>query len=264
MRLLSVTHIRTYILVSIFFTLFLSTYSLGETKSRFEISYLKASNKKEQEVKKWIKESSEIKLVTSLINQKLKLNQSLELKFGGEEGPLFDNGINKVLIPYGFLIEVQERFQKAKYLDETGITNKEASMDALMHTIFHELAHALIFQYDLPVLGKEEDAADGLASVLLIEFLEDGQEVVITAADLFDLEGQDITEYQVEDYWGEHSLDIQRYYSSLCHVYGSAPEKYKQIKTDEKFSNEKAENCIDDYDILVNSWFTLLAPFLRK
>ncbi len=236
----------------------------AKTKQKFEVTYLKAENKTEQKIEKWLKQAPEITLVTSLINQEFELKESLKLVFGEKDGPLFDSGINTIMIPYGFMLDVEERFQNAKYASDTGISNKEAAMDALMHTIFHELAHALIFQYDLPVLGKEEDAADGLASVLLIEYLDEGQEVVISAADLFDLESLDIQEYQAKDYWDEHSLDIQRYYSSLCHVYGSAPKKYTQIKIDEKFSDEKAENCIDDYEILVNSWLVLLDPFLNK
>ena len=245
----NVIHFFAFLLIGL-----ISLNSLAKSSPEFEVKYLDTSNKVERKLKKWLEKSPELQLIISLINQEIKLNESLMLEFGGSDGPLFDSGINKILIPYDFMLEVEQRFKHAKYLSDTGLSNKEATMDALMHTIFHELAHALIFQFDLPVLGKEEDAADGLASVLLIEYLEKGQEVVITAADLFDLESQDIIEYQAEDYWDEHSLDIQRYYSSICHVYGSDPKKYKQVKIDEKFSNEKAENCIDDYDILVNSW----------
>ena len=238
--------------------------AVAKESPRFEISYSKANNNAEQKVESWLKDAPEMAMISSLINDEIKFKKPLKLIFGGEDGPLFDNSINHILIPYGFLQEVEERFKNAKYASENGVSNKEATMDALMHTIFHELAHALISQFDLPVLGKEEDAADGLASMLLIEYLDEGQEVVISAADLFDLESHDITEYQAEDYWDEHSLDIQRYYSSMCHVYGSSPKKYKQIKVAEKFSDEKAENCIDDYDILVNSWLTLLEPYLKS
>ena len=38
----------------------------------------------------------------------------------------------------------------------------------LVAIFYHELGHALIDQLDLPVLGKEEDAAD-ILSVLLID-----------------------------------------------------------------------------------------------
>ncbi len=131
-----------------------------------------------------------------------------------------------------------------------------------MHTLFHELAHALISIYELPVIGKEEDAADGLASVLLIEFFEDGQEIAISAADLFDLESDDKEIFE-DDFWNEHSLDAQRFYSTLCHVYGSEPEKYGYLVEQSAFSEERAELCIEEYEILSSSWFGLLKPYIK-
>lgn len=264
MNLPSIINLSKVLIATFLLSAFTLVSGLDKGTPEFEVTYLQGSNKLDRELERWLKKSSEIELITSLINQEFKLEKRLKLIFGVKDGPLFDSEINSIFIPYSFLTEVEERFQKAKYSSGSGLSAKAATMDALMHTIFHELAHALIFQYELPVLGKEEDAADGLASVLLIEYLDEGQEVLITAADLFDLESQDIAEYQAEDYWDEHSLDIQRYYSSMCHVYGSSPKDYKQIKTDEKFSDEKAENCIDDYEILVNSWLIVLEPFLKS
>jgi len=34
--------------------------------------------------------------------------------------------------------------------------------------LFHELGHGLIHEFDLPVLGEEEDAADTIASIFLL------------------------------------------------------------------------------------------------
>lgn len=36
-------------------------------------------------------------------------------------------------------------------------------------TVFHEAGHMLISEFSLPVLGREEDAADSLAVMLLLE-----------------------------------------------------------------------------------------------
>ncbi|HYI71139.1 MAG TPA: DUF4344 domain-containing metallopeptidase, partial [Skermanella sp.] len=48
---------------------------------------------------------------------------------------------------------------------------EEADLFVLGNTVFilyHELGHALIDQLGLPVLGHEEDAADNLASIMMI------------------------------------------------------------------------------------------------
>ena len=77
--------------------------------------------------------------------------------FGGEDGPLFDSEQKTIYIPYFFLDEVKARFIQNNY-SSTGVSEADVTMDALMHTMFHEFAHAIIFMYELPVLGREEDA----------------------------------------------------------------------------------------------------------
>ena len=178
--------------------------------------------------------------------------------FGGEDGPLYDPEINKILIPYTFIDEVKQRFVKARY-SETGVTPDEATNDALMHTLFHELGHALIEMYQLPVVGKEEDAVDSLANVLLIEFYDKGQETVLSAADLFDLESEDKNgSYEEADFWDEHSLDEQRYYATLCHIYGSDPDKYASVLENTDISDDRAELCIEEYEAASRNWLKLL------
>jgi hypothetical protein len=125
--------------------------------------------------------------------------------------------------------------------------------------IFHGIVHAFIAQYQFPVLGKEEDAADNLATVLLIEFFEDGREIVLSAADFFNLISSGRSEVTEEDFWDEHSLDEQRYYSMLCMVYGSDPEKYSSLKKETGFPDDRAELRVEEYENMSESWFSLLA-----
>ena len=65
---------------------------------------------------------------------------------------------------------------------------EEADLFVLGNTVFilyHELGHALIDQLGLPVLGREEDAADNLASIMMIPEQADPMmdELIIAAAD---------------------------------------------------------------------------------
>ena len=50
------------------------------------------------------------------------------------------------------------------------------------------IAHLFIFEYEIPVLGKEEDASDELANILLLEYYDHGAQVTQNAAELFLLE----------------------------------------------------------------------------
>jgi len=232
-------------------------------KNEVRVIYDKPINEYDTTIEKELRDSGVAEDVAGFINEKYQLSTPLIFKFGSHDGPLYDPAENEILIPYDFVHEVRSRFKKDNY-SETGVSIIDATMDAIMHTLFHEFAHALIYNYQLPVIGKEEDAADGLASILLIEFFENGAEIAISAADLFELEDQSIDVLREEDFWGEHSLDIQRFYSTLCYVYGSDALKYAMLKKDAGLSEEKAEICIEDYERLLKIWLNLLTPYLKK
>ncbi len=244
-------------------SLFFVPSAFAENQAR--LIYDMPANKLEAGIEKEIRQSGEMEDVVAFINDlfRLPMPKPLDFKLGGKEGPLYDDKSNEILIPYTFIQEVRSRFRAADY-SETGVSVEEATMDALTHTLFHELAHALIYIYKLPVLGKEEDAADGLASVLLIEFFEDGAEMAISAADLFDLESDDIESFEAEDFLDEHSLDLQRFYTTLCHVYGSDPAKYAYLRKETGFSEDRADLCIDEYENISRSWLFLLKPYMQQ
>ena len=86
--------------------------------------------------------------------------------------------------------------------------------DNLVAIFYHELGHALIDQLDLPVLGREEDAAD-ILSVLMIDEVwepEIAQEIVANNAIAYAMRA----EANAEDdpgFWDVHGHDLQRYYT---------------------------------------------------
>ena len=115
------------------------------------------------------------------------------------------------------------------------------------------------------MLAREEDAADALASVLILEYVDNGAEVVLNAADMFGLESEESEWFYESDFWSEHSLDIQRYYAALCHVYGSDPEFHATLVNDEYgLSAERAENCEYEYERIRKGWLAVLEPYLKR
>jgi len=248
------------ILALIFLSTTLTSCAVAAEKAN--VIYEKAETATETVIKEKLISSGVVNSVLVFIRENFRLSRTLTILIGGEDGPLFDSKANKIVIPYTLMQVVESRFVLANYSAETGINVDDATQHTLMHMLLHELAHALIFMYDLPVVGKEEDAADSLATVLLIEFFKDGQEIAISAADSFVLLDQYIGQFKEKVFWSEHSLDIQRYYSTLCHVYGSEPRKYRHIVTTAGFSKKRMERCIEEYGRLVNSWLEILDKHL--
>lgn len=135
--------------------------------------------------------------------------------------------------------------------------------------VFHEFGHALIDIYELPSTGREEDAADQLATLLLAgDSLHQGYAVsaieawgaLARASEQGDLTGQ------LAD---EHSLDAQRYYNAICWLYGSDPAVYEGVVVQTSANPEaplpesRAVRCPDEYDKINRAWSTLLQPYLK-
>jgi len=189
------------------------------------------------------------------LDELLRFDRRVTVLTEVEEGPLFDPDTQEIWIPGSFADTISAYFE-----------NKEAPVaDVYFHTLVHEVGHVLFSQYDLPLLAREEDAADALANVLILEYVENGAEVVLNAADMFGLESEGSERLQESDFWSEHSLDIQRYYATLCHVYGSDPQTHASLVNSEYgLSADRAENCEYEFKRIRRSWLAVLSPYLKR
>lgn len=231
------------------------------------VVYVPPQNATDAASAKTLKASPSLTSLLAFLKQEFELTQPLEILIGGQEGtdsdPLYDPETRQILMPYGFFSYAIELFQSADE-EAAEIGPDMAAMHAFLHTLLHEFAHALIDIYQLPVVGREEDAADSLANLLLMQAFIDGQEMVISAAELFFLESIDRGPPIAEDFWGEHSLDEQRYYSLLCIVYGSDPEAYMDLPDVMEWSDDRAYLCVEEYDLLARNWQVLLASVRQQ
>ena len=96
--------------------------------------------------------------------------------------------------------------------------------------LFHELGHALVDQWDLPVLGREEDAVDAFSTIFMTEFVEQ-RRVRARRRGLLLLPRRHADKLGEVDFADEHSFDKQRAYSIACWVYGSNPTRYGFLRT---------------------------------
>lgn len=188
------------------------------------------------------------------VNALLDLGVTVRVMTAVHEGPLYDPDTDEIWMPESFAESI------AAYFGEDA-----PIYDVYFHTLLHELGHVLFWHYELPLLSREEDAADTLASVLLLEYVEEGADVLLNAAEMFGLESDDVEWYEAADFYALHSLDIQRYYTTLCHVYGSDPERHEDLINDDYgLSEDRAAICQDEYEQLRAGWLSLLSPFLKQ
>ncbi len=133
-------------------------------------------------------------------------------------------------------------------------------------TLYHEIGHMLVGELGLPVLGKEEDAVDALATIWLLEFDEgeDSYDALVSAADgwYFNAVGSTGSGVDEFSYYSDHSLDIQRAYAMVCMMVGKDPEAFGETADIYEIDTDQQDACGYTYEQAFTSWMSLLDPYL--
>jgi hypothetical protein len=136
----------------------------------------------------------------------------------------------------------------------------------VLFALVHEVGHMLIAEMGLPVLGREEDAADAFATITGLKIGDAFSDRVLTASArgwfLSDLRNQKENIKTV--FYDEHGLDKQRAYNIVCLMVGSDPEKFAQLATMTKLPEDRQGSCQGDFSNASWSWEKALAPHIRK
>ncbi|MGL5009573.1 MAG: DUF4344 domain-containing metallopeptidase [Paracoccaceae bacterium] len=132
----------------------------------------------------------------------------------------------------------------------------------VLSIFYHELGHAVIDVLQLPVLGREEDAADTLAALLVHQMWDEetATQIVYDTAEayvLYDAEAEKLG-YPLA-YADTHSLDLQRYYNLVCLFYGANPEMRADEAEDLSLPEDRAVTCPEEFELAEASWSGLLA-----
>jgi len=194
------------------------------------------------------------------LNQSLALPQDVKIRVQDCSSPdaSYDPKTKTIKICFN-LIEHFTKLFFSETADETSAYQK--AFEATRFVFLHELGHALIDVYSLPVTGNEEDAADRLSTFVCLDQLGDeGIKSILSAAEAFRIEAKSQVKRNLAD---DHLLQEQRFYNSLCLIYGSDPDKYSRFVTDKYLPIERARKCPEEYEKMVRSWTELLAPWRR-
>lgn len=161
----------------------------------------------------------------------------------------------EVVLCYELMAVIHGVMSQAGVRDAAGATGS-----AWLFVLFHELGHAYVDAYDLPVTGREEDAVDDLATLILIDA---GASDAAVEAALFWILTERGMPGQAE-FADEHSLNAQRFYAILCTVYGSDPATYGWMVEEGYLPAARAARCDEEYAKKDAAWSTLLAPWLKE
>lgn len=132
--------------------------------------------------------------------------------------------------------------------------------------LYHEAGHMLVSEFELPVLGREEDAVDALSSILMLEADDETSDnAIMDAADGWFLSGEATAAAEEEEvFWGAHGIDEQRAWAIVCLMAGHNYDDFSTFIDSIEFPEDRREECKEEYRQKRNAWFSLLNPHKAK
>jgi len=192
----------------------------------------------------------------------LPTNITLTLRECGTINALYEPSIRRVSMCYEYLDFFERLFVQSGGNSEDAAQGIEG---ATYYTLYHEIGHALINVLDLPVTGREEDVVDQLSTYILVEKGgEKGENMALSGAQFWYLLARRNKQVgRGQAYWDEHSTNEQRFYNTICWLYGSNPTKYSHL-VNAVLPNDRAVRCPNEYARFVKGWRNALAPFSKN
>ena len=253
-------------LLSIAFSLWLGGFacpaSAQNQPDRIRIEYLPPDNPAHQHVYELMRDGRVLERFQVFLSF-IRLPQPLLLKTAGcdgESNAWYEQSEHSVTVCYEYLFDLYRNAPKET--TSAGVTPQHAVTGPVIEVFLHETGHALFDTLQIPVLGREEDAADQLAPYTLVSLGEDiARNTVGGVAYMYAQDAQHAT-INPSAFANVHSLDAQRYYNVLCIAYGSNPKLFADIVEKKYLPEDRADGCEDEYKQVDYAMRTLFAPYI--
>jgi putative metallopeptidase DUF4344 len=131
---------------------------------------------------------------------------------------------------------------------------------ALTQAVLHEMAQAMFDVLQIPVWGREEDAADRLAAFLMVQFGEDvANQTMRGTAQLFRWSDQ---KWTGSDFSSTASPDYQRFFNFACIAVARDYVNFGGWVERGLIPERRAERCEDEYREIQKAFNLRIMPYV--
>lgn len=128
-----------------------------------------------------------------------------------------------------------------------------------LHVVLHEMGHALVREFDLPVLGNEETMADAFATHILVMHMPDrAPDVLAARVTSLMIEAR---EQPMADWTGEHDHDGRRAFQIAALAVAADRERYAHVAAIAGLSPDDIADAADYGSEIHRSWRRILEPY---
>ncbi len=229
---------------------------------RIQISYVPPKNSAHEALFQLLKERQVLEKIKGLLSA-LRLPRALLLKVDGCDGE--SNAWyadDAVTVCYEYLADIL--WNAPKETTPAGVTRTDAIVGPTLEVFLHETGHAVFDYLTVPILGREEDAADQFAAYILLQFAEsDARRLIYGVAYSYNIDASQPSTKK-NPFADEHGLPAQRFYNVLCMAYGADSKLFAELVDKKYLPSERAEGCADEYDQVIRALNKLIGPYIDQ
>jgi hypothetical protein len=176
---------------------------------------------------------------------------------GGEADAMYWN--DKITICYEYIDELWDNMPAQT--TAAGIEPIDTVIGPFLDTVLHEFAHALFDYLDIPVLGREEDAADQVSAYMYLKLGKaEARRLIMGTVYAYMLEVENTDPPSMAEYADEHSTSEQRRFNLLCIAYGADPELFADVVVWGGLPQERVDICEEEFELIAFAIDTLIVP----
>jgi hypothetical protein len=232
--------------------------------NRIDIRYVEPNSATLKPVYDLARKARMLEKVRDLLRP-LKLPRRLLLKTEGCDGvsnAWYDG--EAVTICYEYLDDIW----KAAPAETTpaGIAPIDTLIGPIADVFLHEVGHAVFDLWKIPILGREEDAADQFSAYIMLQFRKDeARRLIVGGAYQYkaDVTASSVT-MATSKFADEHGTPSQRFYNLLCIAYGADPVLFADFAKSGALPKDRAEYCEDEYKQAAYAFRTLMGRFIDR
>jgi hypothetical protein len=242
-----------------------TTQAAPARANRVSVSYVPPKNPAHQPIYDQLKEVSFLEKLQQFLSP-FRLPRALLVKVEGCDGDanaFYENNVITICYEY---IELLRKTMPAE-TTAAGVTPIDAIVGPLFDTCLHEFAHALFEMLRLPVLGREEDAADQVSAYIMLQFGKvEARRLIGGVAYAYKIEADAATAPPTMTHFADlHGTPAQRFYNVLCIAYGADKHLFGDDIVEKGYlPKERAEDCENEYRQAAYAYEKLIGPHVDR
>jgi hypothetical protein len=232
--------------------------------NRIEILYAQPTNPAHQGIYEVLKKRRVLERFKAYLSP-LRLPRALLLKTEGCDGvanAYYEASEHAVTVCYEYIDEVLRNAPEATTAG--GVTSEAAIVGPTAEVFLHEIGHAVFHLLNVPIMGREEDAADQFAAYEMVHLDRDLTRQTVDGVAFMYWHETLSRDPKLKHFADVHSVPAQRYYNLLCLAYGEDPKQFADLVEKKLLPEARAQSCVEEYRQLDYAVRKLIYPYFDQ